>query len=132
LPNEAFMAEEDACAPDPWTRCGPWIEAALARSGGTWTLDDAKAAVARGEMALWAAERCAFLTHVAQTPRMAVFDVVAAGGALDAILELVPGLIEAARRMGCGRITAAGRGGWLRALENTGFTDAWVVVAKDL
>ena len=99
-----------------WEFAKPHIEAALAYSKGTHTLDDVAIMVGAGMLSLVVGRGCAMLTEVQNYPRIRVLNVFAAGGDLAGLLELENGLLNLAKEKGCQRVTETGRKGWLRTL----------------
>lgn len=101
-------------------RCAPWIEAALAYTGGTHALDDVRAAVARGDMQLWPGECCAMVTELVTYPRLKAVRIFAGGGDMLEMLRMSDAVIRWAAEEGCQRVEGFGRSGWMRALRAMG------------
>lgn len=114
-----------------WTRCAPWIEAALARAGGTHNLADVRVLVESCECRFWAGRNAAMVTEVQVWPRTTWFLFWLAGGDLLELRdELRPSGEAYARERGCSRVLIVGRQGWARALPGYE-TVAWTC-AKEL
>lgn len=73
-----------------------------------------------GTAQLWLGVRCAMVTEVVNRPR--TIHVWLAGGDLQEIVSLIPGIEAWARMMGCSEATIEGRKGWARVLKPHGFT----------
>jgi hypothetical protein len=121
--DPAFEAE--------WTRCAPWIGAALEYSGGSHDLEDVKAAVERGEARLWGWPNSAVVTELQNWPRGRFLLIWLAGGALDELRDvMLPQVEDYGREQGCDRVYVIGRSGWAKALP--GYRQVAVSVAKEL
>lgn len=119
--------------PADWPRCRPWIEAALEHSGGTHWIEDVEAMLRRGELYFVSNEGAALVLQHVVFPRLSVLNIFLGGGQLDAVRELVGGLVtEAARTLRCDAISLEGRPGWKRALAPLGFTSLGVTLGKRL
>lgn len=106
---------------DEWQRCRPWIEAALARCGGTHELGDVEAELAGGHAQFWPGARGAAVTRIAEFPRAKLFNIWLAGGELEELLAMLPTWRRFAAFHGCKAMTITGRDGWRRALKNLGW-----------
>lgn len=51
-----------------WTRCAPWIEAALEHAHGSHNLDDVYEMVMDGECQFWPGKRSASVTQIQCSP----------------------------------------------------------------
>lgn len=112
--------------------CKPWIEAALAYSGGTHTFEDVAEGIASGRMQLWPAEDGCCVTEILTYPQRKVLNGAICGGDMDRVLDMIPAIEEWARLQGCDCVEITGRRGWTRALGPLGYRDAAVVLRKDL
>lgn len=74
-----------------------------------------------GHAQLWLGERCAMVTEVHQESEGRSLHVWLAGGDLDEIVSLTPGIAAWGRMMGCVEATIEGRPGWARVLKPYGF-----------
>jgi len=86
--------------------------------------DELVAELTAGQAQLWAGARCALVTQCVRDPSGLSLHVWLAGGDLDEILALRPGLEAWGRAMGCTRLTLNGRKGWARVLRPHGFRPA--------
>lgn len=112
-------------------RCKPWIEAALAYSGDTHTLDDIVNAIIEGKMQLWPTPDACAVSEIIRYPRKKVCHVFLAAGNLGTILDAQPSFEAWAIDQGCEQITLTGRLGWLKTLKRDGW-DSHVVMRKEL
>lgn len=116
-----------------WDRCAGWIEAALEHSVGGWTLDDVREAVERGEAQLWAGERSAHVTQIETYPFGKAIEVLASGGDMDELIDVLRPQIEAwAKAQGCVAAHVVGRLGWARQLKSCGYEPLYTVIRKEL
>jgi hypothetical protein len=119
-------------AREEWQRCRPWIEAALAYTGGTHGIEDIEREIRSGRMALIPRERSAFVVELIDYPRLRALHIFLAGGDLSELKAFDPHLDEIARSLGCSRVTIAGRTGFARALKDLGYQEKWTVLAKEI
>lgn len=102
-------------------------------TGGTHTLADVRQMVADGRLQLWPASDTAVLTEVVQFPRKRILNYFLAGGNLDAISSLQPGILAWAKSHGCSQATFTGRPGWCRVLtREPGWSPGLVQFERDL
>ena len=97
-------------------RCRPWIEAALAYTGGTHAWEDIVNSIGTGQMQLWAADRGCIVTEIVVYPRKKVLNIFLAGGDLDQILDMDHDVKRWAKEYGCTAATMMGRMGWKKPL----------------
>jgi hypothetical protein len=122
-PGEAFERE--------WTRCAPWIEAALDHAGSAHGIEDVKALVERRECRFWAWPNCACVTEAQIWPKAKWLLIWLAGGDLNELLTDVLPQIEAyAVEEGCSRVWLVGRPGWERVMPT--YKRAAVTLMKEL
>lgn len=116
-----------------WVRCAAWVNAALDHAGRTHTLDDVRAAIARGDARFWPGARSALVATVEEDPQERRLLLWLAGGDRQELeAELLP-LAEAwGRQSGCRRALAIGRPGWERTLRTKGYAPLARLIAKDL
>lgn len=117
---------------DEFERVKRWLEAALEYSNGTHTIDDVKAAIDADKLLLITHPQCAMVFEIIVYPRMKVLHGFLCGGDLEAIKSFNPKLDTLARKLGCRKISIAGRHGWGRALKDIGYSHAFSVVSKEL
>jgi hypothetical protein len=115
-----------------WTRCAPWIEAALEYSRGTHLIEDVRAMVEAGRAHFHPFARCAVVTEFLVYPRLKALHFWLCGGSLEALVEVEPRIAAWGVLQGCTRFTTAGREGWRRALRANGYEPAWHVCLRDL
>ncbi len=118
---------------DAWARCRPFIEAALARAGGTHGIEDVATLIAQGRAHFWAGRRCAVVTEFYDYPRLKACNYWLLGGDLKELLRLQPAIEAWARAQGCTRMLGGGpRRGWERVLAKMGFRPGWIIYFKEL
>lgn len=114
-----------------WDRCKGWIEAGL--EGGPLTLVDLKQAVDEQRAILWPGKACALVTEFIDYPSgQRVAHVMSAGGELDEIKAMIPGLEAFGRLNGASKVFVEGRRGWERALKDLGYGFQAITLAKEL
>jgi hypothetical protein len=113
---------------EQWTRCEPWLAAALERYP-TATLNDVKARVLAATAQFWPRPDAAAVTEIVTYDRAKVCRVWLAGGNLRTIVAAQPEVEAWARGIGCTGMEIIGRPGWERAL---GYRNTAVVLAKEL
>jgi hypothetical protein len=117
---------------DEIVRCRPWIEAALARSGGTHHFDDIVRGIYAGHFQFWPAENGCAVTEIITYPRKKVFHVFLAGGQMEQIVDMDASATEFARQNGCSAMSIAGRRGWSRVLQDNGWVETFTTLSKEL
>jgi len=115
-----------------WERCKPWIEAAL--EGTPYDLAFIEGMLNRphAPAQFFPGKECAMVTEVQQQGTDRVLFVWAAGGKMDELLAMAPGIEAVGRLMGCNAAMAEGRSGWSRILKNHGYEVASIVMRKAL
>ena len=119
----AFFEEKFAVFED-FKRCRPWLEAALERGEMTHGIDDICDGVMNGNMTLLSSDTAALVCVVQSAPLASLLHVFLAGGELNGVRAMLPRLEALAEQLGCRDITLSGRRGWVKALEDLGFTEA--------
>lgn len=99
----------------------PQLQKALDYAGNTHTVDDVRAAVARGEMQVWPGNLSVMFTEVIQYPQVKAVRVFAGYGDLKELRKMEGAAAAWAISMGCTRLEGFGRIGWLRALKSKGY-----------
>jgi hypothetical protein len=115
-------------------RCKPWIAAALEYAGGTHDIEHIREAVLRGDLQLWAGNGSAIVTEIENYPRMRVLNFFLAGGNLEELELMTPGIEQWAKeKWGCSAAKLAGRQGWQRTfLRDRGYKPHYVVMTREL
>lgn len=114
-----------------WTRCRPWIEAAVAYCGGTHDIDDVLADIAAGEAQFWPGRNAAVVTQIGVYPKFTGLHLWLCGGNLAELVEEMRPAIEAwGAAQGCVRFTTAGRQGWQRVMKKYGYAPLWNICVK--
>jgi hypothetical protein len=111
--------------------CRPWIEDALAYSGGTHTFEDVEQRILESHLQLWPAERGCAVTEIVIYPRKKVLHVFLAGGEMDQIIDMIDSAVAWSKTQGCTSMTIAGRHGWRRVLEKYGYKPVLTVLEKE-
>ncbi len=126
------MPEQESPA-QAWARCRPWLEAALARAGGTHGIEDVAQRIAEGGAQFWPGARGAVVTEIYDYPRLKACNYWLLGGDLKALLQMQPAIEAWARGQGCARMLGGGpRRGWARVLEPLGYRPQWIIYTKEL
>lgn len=115
-----------AAVPALWPRVRPWIERALAESGGHFRSDDVREALERRDMQLWAVRRGdeiagALVTELVDYPRRRVCRLALAAAAVgirDGWLPQLSIVEEWARANRCDLVEIYGRPGWARLIAH--------------
>lgn len=116
-----------------WTRCRPWIEAALITSPGFETIEDVEALAAVGRYQIWFGENSVAVTEIAEFARRKILIVAHGGGDLTELLDVLePRMCVFAVQNGCDGIMGMGRKGWERVTEKRGYRFAYLNMIKDL
>ena len=77
--------------------------------------------IAAGRAQLWPGETAAMVTQCLDGPEGRFLHVWLAGGSLEGVMALKPGVEAWGRAMGCAEVTINGRSGWARILKADGF-----------
>ncbi len=104
---------------EEWERCRAWLIPALAPEDASE--QELVAEVAAGRVRLWRGDACALATELVGEPDGLCLHIWLAGGDLQEILALRPGLEAHARGEGCRFVTINGRPGWSRVLRDFGY-----------
>lgn len=100
-------------------RCWPWLDAAIARFGRTHEKEHLWQELMTRRAYFFSEPRCAAVVRVSVWPTgLKELQVWLVGGNMGAIKqELYPRIEEWGRKIGCHRMIAYGRKGWLRVLD---------------
>lgn len=117
-----------------WSRCRPWIEAAVARSPfGLEDIEDVELAINERRYLFFAGQRCACVVEVQQYPKRKVLCVVHGGGDLNELAGPMEQMLsDFAREIGCDLMAGIGRKGWERVTEKIGYRFGFVTMFKAL
>jgi len=111
-------------------RCREWLEPAL--EGGFFQWSDVQGLMLSGALLLWEGKKSAILTEDVTYPHHRAVQVWLAGGDMDEIIAMTPGLEAAARMRGCDRVLIEGREGWQKALAGLDYKPFSFTVVKEL
>lgn len=115
------------------TRTISRLEKALRLAGGTHSVADVIEAARMGRARVWEREDTIVVTEMINYPRKRVVRCWLCAGALDNVVALVRGDIEAwAREQGANSVEAIGRPGWRDAAQAHGFKVTAHIYEKDL
>lgn len=107
---------------EQFARCWPWLEPALKRGGQGRPDRAALLAVLHANQAtLWPGDDGAMVTQLVVTPEGRFLHVWLAGGSLEALMGLRPGVEAWGRAQGAEYVSIHGRQGWARLLEPFGY-----------
>jgi hypothetical protein len=125
-------APETSPAFREWDRCKPWIEAAL--EGGFYDIAHIEAMLKRpaNPAQFWPGKNAAIVTEVQDHGSHRVLFVWAAGGDMDEIIAMAPGIEAVGRLLGCQYAMSEGRSGWQRVMKRHGFETFSVTIRKAL
>jgi hypothetical protein len=115
-----------------WTRCAPWIEAALEHAHGSHNLDDVYEMVMDGECQFWPGKRSASVTQIQVFPRLKRMHMWLCGGDMTEILDMLPSAEAYGAARGCTQFTTAGRPGWDKVMRPHGYEPAYRVCMKEI
>lgn len=123
-----------------WPYCEKNLAVAVDKAHGELTLEDAKSACLRGDMQLWLVYDStpefygAAVTQIVSYPQFDAMRVVLLGGKqFDAWKkQLDAELCKAATKVGCKRMEAFGRTGFVRSLQGVGYDKLYTAIGKEL
>jgi hypothetical protein len=114
-----------------WDRCKVWIQAAL--EGDHLTPQDVENQIRDGKAMLWPGKECAVVTEIVSYPNGdKVLQPMAAGGDLEEIEAMIPGIEAYGRVQGCATVRIEGRKGWERRMKSFGYAFHSVIIRKAL
>lgn len=118
---------------EAWTRCRPYIEAAL-KTCRSHTIEDVEAGIAAGQFQFWPGQNCAAVTEICDYPRLKALHHWLSGGDLRELVRQGLYMEEWARQQGCAAIygTSADRPGLRRVMRRIGYEVGQIEYAKDL
>lgn len=106
--------------PPHFERCKEWIEASL-EEGSFTTAEDVRVALAENRAQIWPGSRSVIVTEINAYPNQKVVRVWVAGGDMDEIVAMAPGIEAWARLQGCSSVVVEGRKGWEKVLKSFGY-----------
>jgi hypothetical protein len=123
-----------------WGHCERFLATAICKSHGELLLEDAHKACLDGSMQLWMVYTSApeFLgaavTQLVEYPQFSTMRIVLLGGKrFDEWKEKLDELIsDSARSLGCKRMEAYGRAGFVRSLQGLGYNRMYTAIGKEL
>jgi hypothetical protein len=114
-----------------WERCKQWIAEGI--EGSLLSLADIERLLEEGTAILWPGKQCAIVTEfVDYSNGERAAQVLSAGGELEEIRSMVPGMEAFARLSGCAQIVVEGRKGWEKVLGPTGYKFLSIKIVKVL
>jgi hypothetical protein len=105
-----------------------WLRSGIEDATEAELIEDLRA----GRAQIWPGETAAMVTQVLDTPEGRALHVWVAGGALDGIMALKPGVEAWGRAMGCQFVSINSRPGWARLLRDDGFAPVGGELRKPL
>ena len=131
-PKLRVVKPEETVSPaaSHWDRCAEWLVSGL--EGSPFTLNDLARKLQAGTAQFWPGKRAAMVTEVQSVGSDRVMVVLSAGGDMDEIMEMRPGIEAMARLMGCSAAEIEGRKGWEKMLKPHGYEFHTVVLRKVL
>lgn len=94
-----------------------WLRPALTDATEAELID----ALMTGKAMIWPGDTAAMVTSLEEGPEGRFLHVWLAGGDLDGVMALKPGVEAWGRAMGCRFVSINGRPGWARLLRGDGF-----------
>ena len=118
---------------EAWERSKGYLEAALAKAGDEYTIDDVLKDIEHDHAIFYPVKNGAAIFRIALYPQKRILRLWLAGGEMDANLNAVLEAAEFhAREHDCAGIEIGGRKGWERVLKPHGYEYRCVVLKKDL
>lgn len=107
-----------------------WLKDALEGSGWSWS--EILEGVRHGDFFIFENDTAALLGEFIISPRHKVMHIWGAGGDMAGVKSLIPMAEQFGISRGCDIGGATGRKGWLRALQDQGYSPANPAVEKEL
>jgi len=129
----------DGCVPfnpvsEEWTRCKPWIAAALEAGGDPHSIEDVERFIVAGEVQFWPGDRCAAVTEI--IGRGTIAHMWLWGGDLrDLMRRMAPSIEAWAKEIGLKKtmgIYCVDQPKWGRVFARQGYQPVAVTVVKEL
>ncbi|MCZ4270889.1 hypothetical protein [Maritalea porphyrae] len=116
---------------EEFERCVPFIQRAVDRVGGEFTIDHVRHEIMSNQAQLHSRESSAVVTRIETTPSGKTFVLCwLAGGIEPEILDLEKSIEQWGKSLGCTQIKIIGRAGFLRTLP--GYSEQARILAKEL
>lgn len=118
-----------------WTRCAPWLDAALKSGCDERTTDEVYLDVLAGRKQFWPGEDSAIVTQLLTHANGRVeCNILLAGGTLDTLEKMLKDVERFARANTASVITVMGRRGWERSFltREAGFRPIATLYRKEL
>lgn len=113
--------------PSHFERFIPQLTEAL--EGTFHSIDDVARAIVEGRAQFWPGQNAAMVTELDTISGAKVIRVWVAGGDMEELISMSPGIEAWARLQGCSAVLVEGRKGWERVLKDKGY-DPWIVTVK--
>lgn len=111
--------------------CREWLEPSLEDGFYSWV--DVVKAILTGNAMLWPGKNCAIVTEDNSYPDgTRALQTWVAGGDMEEILSLAPGIEAMARLRGCTSSLVQGRAGWSKPLKAMGYRIWSTTLRKEL
>ena len=123
-----------------WGHCEQFLGTAVCKAHGELLLEDAHKACLSGDMQLWMAFTAepqflgAAVTQLVEYPQFSAMRIVLLGGKRfdEWKAKLDDQISDTARKLGCKRMEAFGRAGFVRSLQGLGYNKMYVAIGKEL
>jgi len=117
------ITEQQIALINEMTRVRPFLEPALQYTNGTHDYIHLVEGVLTGQFHVWPTENSAIITEFHNFPKERHLHIFLAGGDLEEIKQLHDNVVQFAEAAGCQALTLTGRPGWIKALDDLGFSD---------
>jgi hypothetical protein len=117
------VTEQQIALINEMTRVRPFLEPALKYTNGTHDYIHLVEGVLTGQFHVWPTENSAIVTEFHNFPKERHLHIFLAGGDLEEIKQLHDNVVQFAEAAGCQALTLTGRPGWIKALDDLGFSD---------
>lgn len=120
-----------------WARCRDWIVSAIPYNGGTHTIEDIEAAIAKGEMIFVPGKHCAVVLEISTFPQGKALNVFGGGGESGEALKEYLGRMDEfisnfAKSAGCRWVMHYCRPSGEKIGKRLGYRKLWSVMVKDI
>ena len=120
---------------DELLKCREWIQLALDKGGDTHDFVDIVDGVLSGHMQLWSGANGCAVTEILVYPNKKILHVFLAGGkkghGIDQIMDMHDSAVEFAKGNNCQGMTVSGRAGWKKMLQEKGWKQQFITLAKE-